>query len=70
MICPSGHGQKPGKFCSDCGAELVAELIEDPSDPSYKIMGDIPCHGCGYSLKHAHQRFCPGCGHQLTWLCR
>lgn len=69
MFCPNGHGQKPGKFCDRCGADLVSETPSNPDQP-YEIFGDQACPGCGYELDHDHQQFCPGCGHHLKWLCR
>lgn len=68
MICPGGHGQRAGKFCGECGAELVP-VPENPNK-LFEIHGMQKCPACDYKLGHEHQKFCPGCGHQLEWTCR
>lgn len=67
-ICPNGHGEKEGYFCSVCGVRLVEVPTETGS--SYKMFGNEKCPGCGYALAHGHQAFCPGCGRPLIWTCR
>ena len=69
MICPGEHGQKVGKYCDECGKELIRQSDEDPRKP-FAVMGDDHCPGCGCALNHGHQALCPGCRHQLDWLCR
>jgi hypothetical protein len=68
MLCPRGHGPKPGKFCDQCGNQLVAPSQEHYDRPLV-VHSKEACPLCGYELKHNHQMFCPGCGRQFIWGC-
>jgi rRNA maturation endonuclease Nob1 len=70
MICPNGHGDKPGNFCDECGERLELSPETQSHVQPNEVIGMEDCPACGYHLNHGHQEFCPGCGHQLLWMCK
>lgn len=72
LFCPNGHGARQGKYCDRCGAELILAKYLEAYKSKYvphEVSGQESCQ-CGFKLKHGHQRYCPGCGHELLWTCR
>jgi len=65
------HGpQEKGNYCQYCGEQLITVPVKMNDDKAYEMFGDVDCPACGYPLNHRHQKHCPGCGHELAWLCR
>lgn len=69
MICPNGHGFKPGTFCEECGEKLVPVQQEDPQE-GLEVFGEDNCPNCSYQLRGHQTEYCPGCGKPLNWLTR
>jgi formylglycine-generating enzyme required for sulfatase activity len=72
LICPNGHGTKEGRFCPDCGGELVAALppgdslrIRSPeahANASVNPTFILPGAAVGGSPPALAK--CPRCGHR------
>lgn len=68
LICPNGHGPKEGRYCPDCGSELLAAAgdtlrIRSPEahatvNPTFILPGATGGGGPPALIK------CPKCGHR------